>query len=227
MMARSHAASMGSRGGPAHKIAARSLRRDRAALSRRHGSDHTDASASVPKSLRRCRCSPSSCSHHLPANLPNARFVRGGEHGNFVRGDEAISSMNGCSLCMYRRCVADVRPIAHDICSTLPARRVDLRRFTRVVLVGRMYLLSAVLERFTRFALGLDGRTETTYDPAPIWSARLCRVGGSRGGYTRMSVSRASRAAEKVPTRALTTELPRVRGLTTCDMMQSAELRSP
>ena len=109
----------------------------------------TQTSASVPKSLQRCRCSPSSCSHHLPANLPNARFVRGGEHGNFVRGDEAISSMNGCSLCMYRRCVADVRPIARDMCSTLPARRVDLRRFTRVV--GRMYLLcwnaSRVLHR--------------------------------------------------------------------------------
>ena len=71
----------------------------------------TQTSASVPKSLQRCRCSPSSCSHHLPSNLPNARFVRGGEHGNFVRGDEAISSMNGCSLCMYRRCVADFRPI--------------------------------------------------------------------------------------------------------------------
>ena len=109
----------------------------------------TQTSASVPKSLQRCRCSPSSGSHHLPANLPNARFVRGCEHGNFVRGDEAISSMNGCSLCMYRRCVADVRPIAHDMCSTLPARRVDLRRFTRVV--GRMYLLcwnaSRVLHR--------------------------------------------------------------------------------
>ena len=109
----------------------------------------TQTSASVPKSLQRCRCSPSSCSHHLPANLPNARFVRGGEHGNFVRGDEASSSMKGCSLCMYRRCVADVRPIAHDMCSTLPARRVDLRRFTRVV--GRMYLLcwnaSRVLHR--------------------------------------------------------------------------------
>ena len=105
----------------------------------------TQTSASVPKSLQRCRCSPSSCSHHLPSNLPNARFVRGGEHqhGNFVRGDEAISSMKGCSLwvrlCMYRRCVVGVRPIAHDMCSTLPARRVDLRRFTRVV--GRMYLL--------------------------------------------------------------------------------------
>ena len=76
---------------------------------------------------------------YLRSNLPNARFVRGGEHGNFVRGDEAMSSMNECSPCMYRRCVADVRPIAHDMCSTLPARRVDLRRFTRVV--GRMYLL--------------------------------------------------------------------------------------
>ena len=116
---------------------------------------------SVPKSLQRCRCSPSSCSHHLPSNLPNARFVRGGEHGNFVRGDEAISGMNGCSPCMYRRCVADVRPIAHDMCSTLPARRVDLRRFTRVV--GRMYLLcwnaSRVLHRtWSWMAMGTSRR---------------------------------------------------------------------
>ena len=43
MMARSHAASMGSRGGPAHKIAARSLRRDRAALSRARQRPHRPA----------------------------------------------------------------------------------------------------------------------------------------------------------------------------------------
>ena len=45
MMARSHAASMGSRGGPAHKIAARSLRRDRAALSRARQWSHRPAPA--------------------------------------------------------------------------------------------------------------------------------------------------------------------------------------
>ena len=101
----------------------------------------TQTSASVPKSLQRCRCSPSSGSHHLPANLPNARFVRGGEHGNFVRGDEASSSMKGCSLCMYLRCVRATRASARDICSTLPARRVDLSRFTRAVV--RMYPLSS------------------------------------------------------------------------------------
>ena len=36
----------------------------------------------------------------LRANLPNAGIVRGGEHGSFTRGDEASSSMKGCSLCM-------------------------------------------------------------------------------------------------------------------------------
>ena len=36
----------------------------------------------------------------LRANLPNARIMRGGEHGCLTRGDEASSSMKGCSLCM-------------------------------------------------------------------------------------------------------------------------------
>ena len=95
---------------------------------------------SVLKCCRQCRWPLSSCSHHWPAYLPNAGIERGGEHGSFMRGDEASSSMKGCSLGMYLRCVRATRASAHDICSTLPARRVDLRRFTRAV--GRMYLLS-------------------------------------------------------------------------------------
>ena len=75
----------------------------------------------------------------LRANLPNAGIVRGGEHGSFTRGDEASSSMKGCSLCMYLRCVRATGASARDMCSTLPARRVDLRKFTRAV--TRMYLL--------------------------------------------------------------------------------------
>ena len=55
---------------------------------------------SVPKCYRRCRQPLSSCSHHLRANLPNARIVHGGEHGIFVRGYEDRPSMKGCSLCM-------------------------------------------------------------------------------------------------------------------------------
>ena len=94
---------------------------------------------SVPKCCRRCRWPLSSCSHHWPAYLPNAGIERGGEHGSFMRGDEASSSMKGCSLCMYLRCVRATRASARDICSTLPARRVDLSRFTRSV--TRMYRL--------------------------------------------------------------------------------------
>ena len=75
----------------------------------------------------------------LRANLPNAGIVRGGEHGSFTRGDEAISSMKGCSLCMLLRCVAPTRRIAREVCSTLPARRVDLSKFSRAE--KRMYLL--------------------------------------------------------------------------------------
>ena len=96
---------------------------------------------SVLKCCRQCRWPLSSCSHHWPAYLPNAGIERGGEHGSFMRGDEASSSMKGCSLCMYLRCVRATRASARDISSTLPARRVDLSRFTRSV--GRMYPLSS------------------------------------------------------------------------------------
>ena len=100
---------------------------------------------SVPKCCRRCRWPLSSCSHHWPAYLPNAGIERGGEHGSFMRGDEASSSMKGCSLCMYIRCVRALRASARDICSTLPARRVDLSRFT--MSVRRRYLLCSDASR--------------------------------------------------------------------------------
>ena len=63
-----------------------------------------------------------------------------------------------------------------------------------------MFIKPADVERFTRFASRLDGVTETTCVRDPIQSVRLCRVGGNRERYTRVSVSTASRAAEKVPT---------------------------
>ena len=81
----------------------------------------------------------------LRVNLPNARIVRGGQHGSFTRGDEASSSMKGCSLCMFLRCVRATRASARHLCSTLTARRVDLRRFTRAV--TRMYLLCSNVSR--------------------------------------------------------------------------------
>ena len=93
----------------------------------------------VPKCCRRCHWPMSSCSHHLPATLPNAGILRGGEHGSFVRGHTASSSMKGCSLGMTLRCVLAGRHSARDTCWTLPARGADLSRFARSV--GRMYLL--------------------------------------------------------------------------------------
>ena len=97
--------------------------------------------SSVPKCCRCCRWPMSSISRHLPANLPNAGIVRDGEHGSIMRGHEAGSHMKGCSLCMNLRCVVSMRRNARMIYSTLPARRVDQRRFTRRS--TRMYLLSS------------------------------------------------------------------------------------
>ena len=97
----------------------------------------------VPKCCRRCHWPMSSCSHHLPATLPNAGILRGGEHGSFVRGYEATSSMKGCSLGMLLRCMRATRAKARDICSTLPARCDDLRRFSRAVLQGSLPISNA------------------------------------------------------------------------------------
>ena len=55
----------------------------------------------------------------------------------------------------------------------------------------------ATLLRVTRFASDLDGSLETTCEQRPIWSARSCRVGGSRGRYTRTIASRRVRRAQK------------------------------
>ena len=96
MMARSRAASMGSRGGPAQNEDRRSVASARPSGALASTAVATQTSASVPKSLRHCPCSPSSCSHHLPANLPNARFVGSGEHGSFSRGLKEGSSWKKC-----------------------------------------------------------------------------------------------------------------------------------
>ena len=119
---------------------------------------------SVPKCCRRCRWPLSSCSHHWPAYLPNAGIERGGEHGSFMRGDEASSSMKGCSLCMYLRCVRATRASARDICSTLPARRVDLSRFTRSV--GRMYPLSSNASCVSHRFFSATGRRRAAMSPS-------------------------------------------------------------
>ena len=97
----------------------------------------------VPKCCRRCHwpMRKSSCSHHLPATLLNAGILRGGEHGSFVRGHTASSSMKGCSLGMTLRCVLPGRHSAREVCSTLPARRNDRSKFTTCRSVGRRYLL--------------------------------------------------------------------------------------
>ena len=150
---------------------------------------------SVLKCCRQCRWPLSSCSHHWPAYLPNAGIERGGEHGSFMRGDEASPSMKGCSLCMYLRCVRATRASARDICSTLPARRVDLSRFTRAVVACTH--VPAVLQRFTRFASGFDGSLETTRAQGPILSARSYDDAPRIWTDTRMNVETASRCSQK------------------------------
>ena len=88
-------------------------------------------------------------SANQPAECSNV--VCGGQHGSFMSGHEASSSMKRCLLGMYLRCVAPIRHSAHDICSTLPARCADLRRFTRSF--ARMYLLSSNASRVSHRVL--------------------------------------------------------------------------
>ena len=132
---------------------------------------------SVLKCCRQCRWPLSSCSHHWPAYLPNAGIERGGEHGSFMRGDEASSSMKGCSLCMYLRCMRATRASARDICSTLPARRVDLSRFTRAVV--RMYLLSQNASRVLHRVLTATWRRRVRRDPSIVGRRARTTVEGT------------------------------------------------
>ena len=144
----------------------------------------------VPKCCRRCHWPMSSCSHHLPATLPNAGTLRGGEHGSFVRGHTASSSMKGCSLGMTLRCVLAGRHSARDICLTLPARPADLRRVARSV--TRMYPLISNASRVSHRVLTTTSRRRRC-ELVVVQSPRSCRVGGSRGGCTRTNVWIASR----------------------------------
>ena len=84
----------------------------------------------VPKCCRRCHWPMSSCSHHLPATLPNAGILRGGEHGSFVRGHTASSSMKGCSLGMTLRCVLPGRHSARNIVRATHVRLYRLEAST-------------------------------------------------------------------------------------------------
>ena len=115
------------------------------------------------------------------ASLPaNAGIERGGEHGSFMRGDEASSSMKGCSLCMYLRCVRATRASARDMCSTLPARRVDLRGFASAV--GRMYLLCFNASCFSHRVWTATWRRRATMSPSGRHGHAVpeAAVGGTR-----------------------------------------------
>ena len=65
-----------------------------------------------------------------------------------------------------------------------------------MICVARNTQVPAVLQRVTRFEPGLFGRLHTTCGKAPILSARVWGVGGSRGRYTRVTVRRPSRIAK-------------------------------
>ena len=81
---------------------------------------------------------------------------------------------------MYLRCVRATRASARDMCSTLPARRVDLRGFTSAV--GRMYPLSSNASRDSiRVLTGIEPRSVAQY-PSGRHGCALAEaaVGGTR-----------------------------------------------
>ena len=122
---------------PAHKIAAQPLRSGRAAVPRARQRTKFMI-ASVPTSRRRCRCSPSSCSHHLQLKQPNPATEHRRVDVSFSRGLRAGSGSKGCSLGVMTRCVTAGGHSPRDICSTLPARRAGRQRFA--MSVGRRYM---------------------------------------------------------------------------------------
>ena len=94
--------------------------------------------ASVPTSRRRCRCSPSSCSHHLQLKQPNLALEHRRVDVSFSRGLRAGSGSKICLPEVIARCVTAGGHSPRDTLSTLPARRAGRRRFA--MSVGRRYL---------------------------------------------------------------------------------------
>jgi len=93
------------------------------------------------------------------------------------------------------RCVLAGRHSPLAIWSTLPARRVDLRGFTRSV--GRRYLPRSNASRVSHRTWTGPRTRRVCEDPSGRHGPRSCRVGGSRGGYTHMDGCRPSRGAPK------------------------------
>ena len=130
----------------------------------------------------------------MPTNLPKARIVCGGEHGSFTGGDEASSSMKGCSLCMYLRCVRATRASAHDICSNLPARRTKRRGFASRS--ARMYLSRSNASLHTiRSGFGWAHGDGVRACAHLVGTVVVCQRRPEKV-YTRLDVSTPSRAVE-------------------------------
>jgi len=96
------------------------------------------------KSMLRClsaRCAAAHAHSTQPADgLQRAKVLP-----TLPLPDELVQPPFASLLCMYLRCVRATRASARDICSTLPARRVDLSRFT--MSVRRMGLLCSNASR--------------------------------------------------------------------------------
>ena len=113
----------------------------------------TRISASMPKSLPRCCWPPSACSHHLPANLPNAGIVRCGEGAKVSRGQKQGSCSKRCLPEVKPRCVAAEGHSPRDISSTFTGSTRRAPGFTKRV--TRMYLpRSSALRASHRFWTG-------------------------------------------------------------------------
>ena len=94
--------------------------------------------ATTPTSWRRCCWPPTCCSHHLQPKEPDPAIDRGSVGVSFSSSHKVGSSSKRCLPEVKIRCVLAGRHSPRTIWSTLPARRVDLRGFTRSV--TRWYL---------------------------------------------------------------------------------------
>ena len=124
--------------------------------------------ATTPTSWRRCCWPPTCCSHHLQPKEPDPAIDRGSVGVSFSSSHKVGSSSKRCLPEVKIRCVLAGRHRSRDIWSTLPARHVDLRGFTKSV--ARMYLprSNALDYAFLTGPGPLDVDTETAYDRVPI-----------------------------------------------------------
>ena len=140
----------------------------------------TPAISTMPVRWRRSLKPPLTCSHHLPANLPNAGFERRGESVKVRSGHKERSTSKRCSGEVKARWVAAIGHSARDIWATSAGSTHRAPGFSRSS--RRMYLFcSSALRDSHRSWMGRLPHCVRTYPHIqPCRAVPHTAVGGTR-----------------------------------------------